>query len=118
MLEAGISLVAVNLPTLWFLFHALTPESIIRSLRSVLSLSSLRSGSEGNTQPPTNDKAGSTHTLTRSSESSAAKPYTFRKDVEAQKTNVSAIPLQDMRPLEEDGGVHVHNSVVIEHRQK
>lgn len=44
MLETGISLVAVNLPSLWLLFSSITPQSIIRGLRSMLSIHSLRSG--------------------------------------------------------------------------
>ena len=42
MLEAGMSLVAVNLPSLWLLFTTVIPEKVARSLRSVLSLHSLR----------------------------------------------------------------------------
>lgn len=42
MLETGISLVAVNLPSLWLLFTSVTPEKVIRTTRSVLSLESLR----------------------------------------------------------------------------
>ena len=42
MLEAGMSLVAVNLPSLWLLFTTVIPEKVTRSLRSVLSLHSLR----------------------------------------------------------------------------
>ena len=42
MLEAGMSLVAVNLPSLWLLFTTTIPEKVARSLRSVISLHSLR----------------------------------------------------------------------------
>ena len=38
MLEAGMSLIAVNLPSLWFLFSKGVLESSLRSIRSVLSL--------------------------------------------------------------------------------
>ncbi|GAM84880.1 hypothetical protein ANO11243_028820 [Dothideomycetidae sp. 11243] len=34
MLEAGLSLVAVNLPTLWYLFTTVVPEKAQRGLRS------------------------------------------------------------------------------------
>lgn len=47
MLETGISLVAVNLPSLWLLFTSVTPEKVIRTIRSVLSLESLRSRGSG-----------------------------------------------------------------------
>ena len=42
MLEAGISLVAVNLPSLWLLFTKMIPEKVAQSLRSVRSLHSLQ----------------------------------------------------------------------------
>lgn len=47
MLETGISLVAVNLPSLWLLLKSVTLQSIIRGLRSMLSLHSLRSSGSG-----------------------------------------------------------------------
>ncbi|KAF2151900.1 hypothetical protein K461DRAFT_279413 [Myriangium duriaei CBS 260.36] len=63
-LEAGISLVAVNLPSLWLLFSKVVPETALRSIRSVLSLSSLRSGksdrdSATHVEPPTITKKSS-----------------------------------------------------------
>ena len=53
MLEAGMSLIAVNLPSLWFLFNKRALELSLRSIRSVLSLrsstSSARSRHSNNT---------------------------------------------------------------------
>ena len=43
MLEAGMSVVAVNLPSLWLFFTSLMPEKLVRSVRSMISLSSLSS---------------------------------------------------------------------------
>jgi hypothetical protein len=43
MLEAGMSLVAVNLPSLWFLFSQRALASPLRSIRSALSLRSFAS---------------------------------------------------------------------------
>lgn len=43
MIQMGVALVAACLPTLRPLFHGLSPESVIQSVRSNLSLSSLRS---------------------------------------------------------------------------
>ncbi|MCJ1432699.1 hypothetical protein MMC27_002056 [Xylographa pallens] len=42
MLEAGMSLVAVNLPSLWLLLTTMIPEQVVQSVRSTLSLHSLR----------------------------------------------------------------------------
>lgn len=87
MLETGISLVAINLPSLWLLFTSIKPEKIVHSLRSVLSLASLRSGgSRGDNHEPEQayGNGGST-THIRPSESSTAmfRPKVL-KDVEAQ----------------------------------
>ncbi|KAI9660398.1 MAG: hypothetical protein M1821_009748 [Bathelium mastoideum] len=44
ILESGLGLVACCLPTLRFLFGRMAPENLISSIRSILSLESLRSG--------------------------------------------------------------------------
>lgn len=43
MLEAGVGLMAVNLPSLWAYVNKISPERVLASIRSVISLSSLRS---------------------------------------------------------------------------
>ena len=43
MLEAYLGILAACLPTIRFLFKGLSPESVISSIRSALSLHSLRS---------------------------------------------------------------------------
>ena len=47
-LEAGLSLLAVNLPSLWAYVNKATPEGIIASIRSIISLHSLRSNGSSN----------------------------------------------------------------------
>lgn len=48
VLEVGLSLIAVNLPSLWSLFSTITPERILHSVRSMISLRSVPSaGSMG-----------------------------------------------------------------------
>lgn len=42
-LEMGISIVAVSLPSIWLLLISVTPETVMRSVRSLVSLVSLRS---------------------------------------------------------------------------
>ena len=44
MVELGVGMIAICLPTLRPLFHGWSPESIISSIRSALSLRSLHSG--------------------------------------------------------------------------
>jgi hypothetical protein len=46
ILEAGLTIVAVNLPSLWYYLAGSTPERVLRSVRSILSLGSNR-GSQG-----------------------------------------------------------------------
>lgn len=68
MLENGISLVAVNLPSLWLLCTSVIPDKMVRSLRSVISLVSINSRGSGSRttgdgetiDPETLQKAGST----------------------------------------------------------
>lgn len=43
ILEMGISLVAVNLPSIWLLFTSTAPEAILRRTPSVVSLVSVAS---------------------------------------------------------------------------
>ncbi|KAI0886418.1 uncharacterized protein GGS22DRAFT_199702 [Annulohypoxylon maeteangense] len=43
MLETGVSLIAVNLPSLWFLVASISPDKIMRSISNKLSFSSLPS---------------------------------------------------------------------------
>lgn len=43
MLEGGMSLVAVNLPSLWFFFTTMMPDRLMRGIRRVIPLSSLSS---------------------------------------------------------------------------
>lgn len=40
VLESGMSLIAVNLPSIWYLFAKIKPESVLRSVRSIISLPS------------------------------------------------------------------------------
>lgn len=46
LLELGVSLIAINLPSLWFFVPSISPDRIIRSISSKLSFSSLRDGGE------------------------------------------------------------------------
>lgn len=46
VLELGVSLISVNLPSLWFFVHSISPGMVLRSISSKLSFSSLRSDKE------------------------------------------------------------------------
>lgn len=44
MLEGGLALIAVNLPSVWGLFTRISPEAVLRSVRSMVSIGSRSSG--------------------------------------------------------------------------
>ena len=54
VLECGLSLIAVNLPSLWYLLSHTSPEKMIRSLQSIISLRSERSASSGHAEASPN----------------------------------------------------------------
>ena len=47
ILEAGFALIAINLPSLWWLWHKMELEKTLVSVRSFISLRSMRSSSSG-----------------------------------------------------------------------
>ena len=51
VLEGGLALIAVNLPSIWGLFTGISPEAILRSVRGLVSLRSWGSG--GSMEPKT-----------------------------------------------------------------
>ncbi|KAK5997679.1 hypothetical protein PT974_00034 [Cladobotryum mycophilum] len=46
ILEAGLSIVTVNLPSLWYFVNGMTPQRALRSVRGIISIGSAR-GSQG-----------------------------------------------------------------------
>ncbi|KAB8300847.1 hypothetical protein EYC80_002775 [Monilinia laxa] len=50
LLEVGLSCIAVNLPSLYYLSNKVTPENILRSVRSIVSLRSVGSRSSQNSK--------------------------------------------------------------------
>ncbi len=76
-LEAGLSLIAVNLPSLWFLRNKVSPESVLRSVRSMVSLrsnpSAASSQGKGGTQSQS-PRLGKKQSNSSSSQSGLAHP--------------------------------------------
>lgn len=63
MLETGFTLIAVNLPSFWSIVSKVSAESIIRSVRSLVSLGSIRSeGSRCGTNPHSYERKDSSST--------------------------------------------------------
>ena len=76
VLETGLSLIAVNLPSLWFLVGKVNPESVLRSVRSMLSLSSQhsRTGAGANDAHSYPLSLNKNHSLSSSSHSHLTRP--------------------------------------------
>lgn len=108
MLEMGMSLIAVNIPSMWLLLSHIVPEKITRGLQSMTSLSSLSSGRNSNRAY---EKQGSVSS-SRPSETS----YIYNEDVEAQKTEVYATPSKPeavlglpVRSIQVENSVSLHD---------
>lgn len=96
MLEAGMSLIAMNIPSVWLLCTKVVPEKVVRSIRSMVSLTSGRSsGGDGTAASPTRRTDSTTNLRNDSTTLSSSQPYLFRGDLEGQK-NVKGFVLQDM----------------------
>ncbi|KAG6254026.1 hypothetical protein E4U23_006918 [Claviceps purpurea] len=72
ILEMGVGLVAVNLPSIWMVFASVAPDALLRSIRSVVSIASFRSGRsrssrERHEPEPLGSRASSSSTLPFSS---------------------------------------------------
>ena len=91
ILEAGLCLLAVNLPSLWFYRHNLSPESMLASIRSAISLRSLRSNHSGALPSrKDNQSAHSASSQTKFASAETSEAYAMR-DVEALD-EVTALP--------------------------
>ncbi|APA10337.1 hypothetical protein sscle_06g051070 [Sclerotinia sclerotiorum 1980 UF-70] len=47
---SGLTIIAVNLPSLWYYLAGVNPEHVLRTVRSVISLRSIRSGSQSSSK--------------------------------------------------------------------
>lgn len=79
MLEAGISLLAVNLPSLWLIFVRVTPETILRSMRSVASLGSSRDSNRSKASSVRAKSSGDVESRRKSTTSASASSSSANK---------------------------------------
>ncbi|PQE32244.1 plasma membrane Pth11 protein [Rutstroemia sp. NJR-2017a WRK4] len=100
ILEAGLSCIAVNLPTLYFLTGKVSPEHVLRSVRSMLSLRSIRSEA-GSQRSHTYSAKGSPGSAPNSSLSHLA------------PTNGVHIETHTMYDLESRGKYDMHDDVNV-----
>ena len=135
MLETGMSLVAVNLPSLWLLCTSVIPEKVVRSVRSILSLPSQRGsgGSSGrvgggeSTTRVANNKLPSTDSTRPSLPSNSSQvgrlhndPHQFRDDLEGQKYEAYAMHKINSKENAEPGyplpsEIHREDTVEVRH---
>ena len=112
-IEPTLGVIGACLPTLRPFFHGVSPESVIRSIRSQISLHSLRS--------PKGSPKGSTNATTHSGPSSDSKERFAHQDDAAGSSNaisndITNIELADRNQMEKAwggnrGGIHVHQDV-------
>lgn len=114
MLETGFTLIAVNLPSLWSIFSQFSPESIVRSVRSLISLGSTRNdASQGgsNTRTYTRKNSSSTQDI----ELVAPEDTTeFSITVERQKSKDAGHTYHN----DLENGIHVQKTVQQASRQR
>ena len=92
ILEAGLCLLAVNLPSLWYYRHKLSPESVLASIRSAISLRSLRSNqSEALALRKDHQSTHSASSQTKFASMETSEAYVMR-DIEAQEDEIAAPP--------------------------
>ncbi|KAG5982345.1 hypothetical protein E4U55_002036 [Claviceps digitariae] len=109
ILEMGVGLVAVNLPSIWMVFTSVAPDALLRSIRSVVSLASFRSSRsrsfrERHNPEPLKSSASFSSVVPLSSHAKASVPEAFE--------------LQPQRPLsdipEPSPGEEIHARRVVE----
>ncbi|PHH90975.1 hypothetical protein CDD83_2045 [Cordyceps sp. RAO-2017] len=102
ILEMGIGLVAVNLPSIWMVFASVAPEAILRSIRSVVSLASI--GSNGSKR---SRERHAEHSKFNKSSSSIAPITSSTADIEAYAMGRR----EDSADTVPAGEIHVRRSV-------
>ena len=95
MLEAGLALIACCLPTLRFLFKGLSPESVIRSVRSIISLHSLGSQKSSRERIP-DEESGRYTKAQKPSDSGPHEDFKFNPDIGSHSALANKVELQDL----------------------
>jgi len=90
MLESGLALVAVNLPSTWSLVSKITPEAILRSLRSLISIPTTSPTSNSGASRPVKIPSTSSQTqiVGKDTEPEVEYEMNMQGDVEAQRKKV------------------------------
>ncbi|KAK2603571.1 hypothetical protein QQS21_004251 [Conoideocrella luteorostrata] len=111
VLEMGVSLVAINLPSIWLVFASVAPDAILRSICSAVSLASIRSrGSKGSkgSKGSRNRSNAEQHLKSRTSTSSLVPSTGASAEAEAYELRCSG---QHRHADVPSGQIHVSHSV-------
>ena len=108
VLECGLSLIAANLPSLWYLVSHISPEKMLRSLQSIISLRFKRSAGSGHGEASPNRQ--SSHYDKRSA-SSSSHSHILQHDALHMKSYV----IRDLKDKDElylqRGKIHITKQV-------
>lgn len=77
VLEVGMATFAINLPSSWFLISKITPESVVRSIRSMISLQSIRSGGSRGSRKDTSPKSTDYAMLDKKKDNASSTSQTY-----------------------------------------
>lgn len=117
VLEMGVSLVAVSLPSIWLVFSSLAPEAIARSIRNVVSLGSYtRRSSDSNSKRATMRGSPDRSTMDGYNKSRNSSPSFVAAHIAGARISVQADAeayheLQERAVRVPRGEIHVSRSV-------
>ena len=94
MLEAGMPLIAVNLPSLWLLLTHVVPERVVRSMRSALSLGSQSRSHPDATTAATGSSTSRVGDKLRATSSTHSGGSALRSDLEEARTSPHTVAQQ------------------------
>lgn len=116
MLEMGIALVAVNLPSLWLLCTSVIPEKVTHGLRSIMSLSSLRSSQRARSHRSHSTDSGERNITEKAGSTISGRPsesshiYNGALEMQAPTTEVYALSGRDTIPEVPENTIAVQKS--------
>ena len=101
VIEASLAIISACLPTLRPVFRGMSPESVIRSVRSVFSLNPLRSN--GRKRDGFNDLERSNRNDSKSSTKGLNDTHIPLEEYGLEKKVTRPVSIEDMSPVLEDG---------------
>jgi hypothetical protein len=115
ILEAGLTIVAANMPTLWCYIVGIIPERVLRSTRSIISLGS-RDGSQPRIRIDDRDVVNNTKTAQSLETNSLSSRFAYPKGRSVESHAMVDLPSKsnsvenDSTTLAKDG-IHLNHSI-------